>query len=738
MRSGKILMIVLLAVVALTLTTAASAEEFKLNLKGTTYTKWLWGTQRYEGSLYNYSDIPGEPPGDNGQGSELELIVDTRVSKKVSVYARLHSRFSQNFWTNTGGWGGTNPPPGNCTGGNCGEFDSRSNQYVKLRGAAVTFNPGYKWLDTAVIGANNWNMFDPYVIGGIRYIDRDNVNGLLFSGSGKNFTYDFARISLPRLWAGPYWNTGSYHSMDAAYGVQFKFNLGPMLDISPIVEYVNDVEIDTADNNWDNGRDLNTRLRNEVYGVKFGIHPSAVFDIRGNFYYSSLDTNQLGLPGSCMGNTCEAPASYGFGSYSPVIAGKHTDQSWKLDADITDPFGMGLSFNVEAFSIGAEYASIMAARREADVLLTEGHDATWFLPGPSNATYGRWGGNPSRIGYGGFNGNSQQVATINVDNEFADFDEPAAETAIGWQGITIVPVYTSGALELSGELTHITYDTNWQAWGDDSRGINDTDYPSMEPDAGVGHSYRSAYSPFQDKTTDIYLVKGKYVLDVAKGIDVFFKVKGITETDKRMNDAKYLPYAAGDCPGNGVACANHVNYYSPGHSTADLYGNPSVITVNGNTGYQFKPFDSLSDDDRNLDYYTLQLGAGYQLTNDLYASLSYEYYHAKLEDGTTAFSAYRAHEMAAGTHDKNLVILRAKLPIGGADIGFEYQYDFGTFKPDFGTGYVVQYASADQANNVHVPVGSPGFSNTPWGDWNSLLTRDFTHTRLKAYMKVQF
>jgi len=154
--------------------------------------------------------------------------------------------------------------------------------------------------------------------------------------------------------------------------------------------------------------------------------------------------------------------------------------------------------------------------------------------------------------------------------------------------------------------------------------------------------------------------------------------------------------------------------------------------------FAFKPFDSISDDDRDMSYMMFQLGAGYQLTNDLYASLSYEYYHAKLEDGTTAFAAYRAHEMAAGTHDKNLVILRAKLPIGGADVGFEYQYDFGTFKPDFGTGYVVQYATADQANNVHVPVGSPGFSNTPWGDWNSLLTRDFTHTRLKAYMKVQF
>ena len=84
----------------------------------------------------------------------------------------------------------------------------------------------------------------------------------------------------------------------------------------------------------------------------------------------------------------------------------------------------------------------------------------------------------------------------------------------------------------------------------------------MERDTGVGHSFRSAYAPFQDKKTDIALVKGKYVIDVGKGIDLFGKIKFINETDKRMNDARYLPYAAGDCPGGGEACENVKNYYA--------------------------------------------------------------------------------------------------------------------------------------------------------------------------------
>lgn len=728
MRLGKGVVIALLAVILITVAGAATAEEFKLNIKGATYTKWLWDTQRNQGSLYNFSTVPGEDPGNNGQGSELEIIVDTRVSRKVSVYARLHSRFSQNFWTNTGGWGGSNPPTQPCTAGNCGEHDARSNQYVKLRGAAVTFNPGYTWLSTAVIGANNWNMFDPYVVGGIRYIDRDNVSGLLFSGAIASGSWDFARISLPRLWAGPNFQTGVYHSADAAYAAQYKMPVGAMLDLGLIAEYINDIEIDPADNDWDNGRDISTRFRNSVIGAKFAVHPSAMLDIRGAYYYSSVDSAP----------SFGAPASFGVGGYSPIIAGKHSDSVWKLNADINDPFGVGLSFNVEAFDIGAEYTSAMAARRESDVLLTEGHDATWIFPGPNNASYGRWGGNWTKIGYGGFNGNFQQVATINVDNDFADFDEVAAETVIGWKGLTLIPVFTSGAMELSGELSYISYNTNWQAWDDSSRGINNSDFPTMEPDSGVGHTFRSAYQPFQDKTTKIALLKGKTVVDAGKGIDLFWKAKLIDEVDKRMTDADFLPYQAGDCPGDGQPCANNRSFYSPGNSTADLYANPPVITVDGVTGYQWKPFDSLSDDDRDLNYYLLQVGAGYQLTNDLYTSLSWEYYHAKLKDGTTAFQAYRAHEMASGTHSKNIVALRANLPIGGADIGFEYQYNFGTFKPDYGGGYVVQYATADQAANVHVPVGSPGFSGTPWGDWTSLLDRDFKQNRIKAYMKVQF
>lgn len=720
-------------VVALILVAGAGfAQDSKFGISGVSYTKWLWGDQRLDGALYNFTTVPGEGYGDNGQGTEIELLVSGKPNKYIEVSGRIHSRFNQNFWTNFGGFGGRNPatedpPAGGCTGGDCGEWDPRSNQYVKLRGLTMRITPGWQNLDAVTIGASDWGMFDPFSVGKIRYIDRDNGSGVLLQGNVGTVAYDLARISLPRLWASANWNTGDYTTADGAYVLQLRATPSQMFDFSVVADRIRDIEVDPSDNNWDDGRDVANRASNDVYGVRFGVHPNSMFDVRGQYYHSSVDSDPA----------YGAPGSFGTNGYSSFIAGKHDDAAYRVNLDVIDPFQVGLSFNLEYFNIGEAYTSILAARRESDVLLTEGSDSTFAFPGPSNASYGIWGGNATRIGYGGWQGTAQQVATLNVDNDFTDFDEPMAETVIGWKGVTIVPRYAQGDLEIAGELTWIDYNQNWQAWGDPSKGVFNTEYPATELDAGVLHNFRSAYAPFQEKETTIGVLRGKYVIDAGKGVDVFGKIKFIDDTDKRLNDARYLPYAAGDCPGGGVECTGAKNFYSPGNSTADLYGNPAVITVDGVTGYKWKPFNSLSDDDRDLSYMMVQLGAGYQFTDILYGSLIFERYDADLKDGNTAFQAYQLHEMTSGNHTKNKAIVLLKFPIGGAECGFNYEYAFGEFDPDFGGGFVPQHASEGTAAAVHVPVGSLGFEGR-WGGWNSLETREFDHQHLKAYLKVRF
>ncbi|MGZ8796259.1 MAG: hypothetical protein ACXW2F_02855 [Thermoanaerobaculia bacterium] len=727
----KNLGIPLLALLLLVTAVAANAQQqSSFGISGVTYTKWLWGNQRYAGSLYNFTTVPGEGYGDNGQGTEIELLVSGKPNRYLEVSGRIHSRFSQNFWTNFGGFGNPAGKPGGdpaCVGGDCGENDPRSNQYVKLRGMTVRITPGWSRVDAITFGATDLGMFDPFSIGKIRYIDRDNTGALFAQGSfTPNLRYDLIRISLPRLWAGPNFNTGDYTSQDAAYALQMRWT-GPLVDVSGIVDNVADVEVKSSDRNVDNGRDLVNRYKNRVYGIRADVHPAGAYNVRGQFYHSTSKPNPTLTPADF----------FGISGFSPIPAKDMSGNAMKLDADATDPFGVGLSLSAEYFNIGSDYGSILAARRESDVLLTEGHDGTFAFPGPSNAAFGVFGGNATRIGYGGWQGNMQQMATVNVDNEFTDFDEPAAETVIGWKGFTLVPRWQKDNLEIAGEITHIGYNTNWQAWGDPSRPVLSSLYPSMESDTGVGHNFRSAYVPFQDKKTDIALIRGKYTLNVAKGVDIFGKLKFINETDKRLNDARYLPYKAGDCTGNGQACTGNKNFYSGTNTTADLYGNPDVITVNGVTGYKWKPFDSIADDDRDLSYNMVQVGAGYQLTSVIYGTLMYEKYSADLKDGNTAFQAYQLHEMASGKHNKNKIIALLKYPIGGAEAGFNYEYAFGDFKPNFGGGFVPQVADDAISKSNNVPVGSLGFSGR-FGGWNSLEKRTFKHNHLKAYFKVRF
>jgi hypothetical protein len=725
---------------------AAFADEPKVTFGGTTYTKWLWGNQRTDGSVYNFTTVPGEGYGDNGQGSEVELLIDAKLSRAVQVTARLHSRFNQNQWTNFGGFGGSLDY--DCIGGDCGEFDPRSNQYVKLRGVNVTLTPGYTWVDRISIGANDFGMFDPFVIGRIRYIDRDNASGLLFQGSaaGRKFSYDVTRISLPRLWAGPNFNTGLYTADDAAYGAQVNWKVTDTFDLGAIFQYVYDQEVQNqcgsidnplCDNNPDNGTDVTTRFDNHVWGMKFAWRPNATLDLTGAYYWSDYSSNPGANPDQPGGPNEQAPGSFfGLAGFSPVPAGEGDDSSWKVDANVVDIGGSGVTLNFEVFDIGADYVSMMAARRESDVLLTEGHDGAWAFPGPSNAAFGVFSGNPTRIGYGGWMGNAVQVATINVDNEFTDFDETMAETVIGWKGITVVPTWQTGALELAGEISFIDYNTNWQAFDDPTRPVTDSKYPVHELLTGVGHNFRSAYQPFQDRETLIALAKFKYTIDAGKGIDLFGKVKYIDEQDDRMTDARFLPYqASGPCAGqpNLYYVTDDQGDTDPcndvGYSTADIFGNPS--------GTQWKPFDSLSDDDRDLTYWLYQIGAGYQLTNDLYGTLMYELYDADLMDGNTALQAFQLHEMASGQHQKNILGLAFRYILAGAEFGLQYRYAWGTFEPEFGGGFTPVAADEATALAHNVPVGSLGFSGR-FGGWNSLEKREFNQNQLKAFMKVQF
>ncbi|MCP4571889.1 MAG: hypothetical protein GY838_06005 [bacterium] len=684
---------IVLAVVALAWLAAGvamAADGQKLQWTGVNYTKFLWGNQRFDGSMYNFTTIPNEGGGDNGQGTEFELLFQSKPSDKVEVKGRIKSRFNQNHWTNFGGFGGyPGADFGTTEAGDGGEWDPRSNQYIKLRGITVAITPGYSWLQRATIGSNDFGMFDAFSIGKIRYIDRDNGKGLVFQGNFMDgrLNYDATRISLPRLWAGAGYATGDYTVQDAGYGLQFKFDANDDLDLAYVFSYVSDIEQDANDFNVDDGLDVVMRQRNAVHGLRADWTATDLVDVHLKGYYSKYYTHDgfVGL-------------NSGIGTYSAYPVGNLDDYTFMGDLNVSDIMETGLSLNVQYFNIGADYVSVMAARRESDVLLTEGHEAAWFMPQTNN---GAWA-NPTLMGYGGFLGHAQQVATTNVDNEFIDFDEPLAETVIGWKGITVVPSWGSGDLDLAGEFSYIDYNTNWQLWGDDAYSWSVHPYPTAEPGAAM-LSARNAYNPFQEKTTTIGVLKGEYYLANLE-VELHGRFKYVDEEDLRINDEAHLPGAATADPG----VASHF---------AD--------------GGGWKNFDSLEDDDRKMEMTVVSLGAGKQLTDELFADLTWVYYDVDLVDGTTAFQAWNAHPMAGGKHKRNDIVLAASYIVGGVEFGGTVQFAYGTYAPDYGDGYTVEYRTkADGSQEA-------GFTGR-WGRWNSLEKKYFEHQRMKAYMKLNF
>lgn len=217
----------------------------------------------------------------------------------------------------------------------------------------------------------------------------------------------------------------------------------------------------------------------------------------------------------------------------PVIYGDVQDWAARGRLFFTDPFEVGLSLKLEGFFIGGDWTSMFGTRREDDVLLTDG-----FIEGG-------------------------QLPTLNLANEFIDFDEPWFESCVGWVGGTALLGWQADSLELSAEGTFLTYDTNGQGKDGKGRDIDET-YPTFLYSEGYtdtdlydyanigdrGRDPRSVYRRFQDRRTIIAVLKGSHTFDF--GLTFEAKAKYIRDDDWRKlnfdDSAKY--YTADDYLGD--------------------------------------------------------------------------------------------------------------------------------------------------------------------------------------------
>ncbi|MBN1944605.1 MAG: hypothetical protein JW797_02970 [Bradymonadales bacterium] len=510
----------------------ARADIRNWDISGQIYTKWLYRNNDQMG-IVNYGNPfwPENFSGDNGVGSEFEWNIRGTPSRFVTAYVRVKSRFGStwhDFWENGDFW----YPQENTSGQSLGMDHA---EYMKLRGYAMDIHPPYAWLDNIHIGSTDVGFFNTWTFGRVRYIDRDNTKGVFFQGSllDGDLRWTLGIIALPRLWAGPGWSTGvgdvvlnnPFHTMDYGYALHMDHYLDALgLDTIVDLLFTNDFEIDVADPDADGS--LYPNCLDELDNAIPGCEPDGAVDLEGRYrqFLGSLQlrfepVRDLGvdlLGAIAMQRINELTMSNGVAlnaGVSPVPYKDTLDWAARARFDIVEPFGArNLHFQLEYFNIGEDWVNTFSARREDDVLLTDG-----FITG------------------GG------QLPTLNIANEFMDFNDGFYESCIGWHGGTLLIDYILGNFQFLLEQTAITYNTNMQDRDTDAvypnflhhQGYTDTWFFDYANTLDRGRDPRAVYQENQDRFSLISGLRTTWDTGWLTGLEIEAFAKFIRDTDGR-------------------------------------------------------------------------------------------------------------------------------------------------------------------------------------------------------------
>jgi len=488
------------------------------DLRGDFFTKFLTRNNA-SGGCVSYGNPAPEGDnfsGDNGICSELGLTINGKVSEYVDMGARLQSRYGAqwaNWWEN-----GDEKARVDGSGESLGLNHA---SYMQLRGIYLRARLPIPFLDNVHIGATDLAMFNAWTVGKIRFTERDNARAVLLNGSFGDFaSFTAARVSLPKLFAGPGYNTGiddanianPFWERDAVYALKLRSDYLEWFSVEGIASYVLDEEADLDDpdaigstNTLDNKDGVvftNARYQNVNATLQVESNYIDWLSLKSLFGYSYSRTHPDLVFNSVSG-------AQGF---TPVPMGEHHGYAIVARANVYDPLDWGLELAFEYFNIGAGWVSVVGQRREGDVLLTDG-----FLDG--------------------------QLPTLNIANEFMDFNEDFYESIVGWHGATATYKWDISDVTLGGELTYIDYNTDTGTTPRDTDetfpdflytdGMTDDEFFNFANTNDRGRDPRSVYKKHQNRMTFIVVNQGSYTLDVFDGIVFKAKQKTILDLDQR-------------------------------------------------------------------------------------------------------------------------------------------------------------------------------------------------------------
>jgi hypothetical protein len=630
MRSIAVLSTTVLAA-GLGLAGVARADIANFNLAGKMYTKFMYQNDDTQGclSLSNpfWVDNIG---GHNGVCTEFELGITGKIGKSVTAGFRLQSRWGsmwQDWWEN----GDLKPAVGFTGGDTSGESLGMNHaQYIKLRGAWARFAPPIPTVSWITVGASDFSMWNEWTVGKSRYIDRDNGNGIFIEGQvikENKLNYTVGAMALPKLYVGPGWNTGiagndplaRLYGTDWAFAAKLDSQVIDDLRARVIGTWVQDWEPDryspfltgapSASRDADHSVAMVTRFRgvNGTLDATYTPHQLEWLTLTGLLAVSSNYVNPDYATNLVRNGQGFSPVLFLTDKNGKPVAAKGL--AGVVRAELSDPLEVGLSLKAEFFDIGSEYNAIFGSRREADVLLTDGIIGGGFTRGG-------------------------QLPTLNIANEFVDWDEPWYEACIGWRGVTGVFEYLRGTLKATAEYTYIGYNTDMQDRDTDNQypdflytnGFTDTAAYTADQDYANkydrGKDPRSVYAQWQARRTHIALASVQYPLPggIPWSPVLAVKYKYVNDRDDRKLDN----------PDDDYVGQEHLVFATLGLQPAN--------ELKASVGYEYTHWDEAKRTgteeggfyDAKTDRHTFRAGVSYAFGGILF-TYTLEYFHKFLD-----------------------------------------------------------------------------------------------------------
>lgn len=385
--------------------------------------------------------------------TESEFTVNANVSKYVKAYVRVKTIFNSDE---------TNGDGEQSASAWADDWDN-ARGFFKLRGFLIKLNPNNNFIKSIDLGTPMGLPFNKWLVSDRRYIDRDNLKGIVVRGHqiSDKFSWNFARM-WNAGYMGPGWNSlNTFRSEDGTYAASFKLNVNDDAWISNLnFMYYSDTNLDPKDEDLTGTDDGNIKAKDDydefgiTYESNYNLTDEIGIDLLGIFtnqkFADRLDANDDNIADNLAWVTPLTPAHW-WGINEPYA--DINTFSGILSLNTTDPFDVGITPKAQLFYIDNNLYTPFGSRREDDMLMIHGGlNALAFTDGNDVAEGGRQHQSLNTFLYGG---GQSAVNEAMTDNNFLRLGEDFYETAIGYAGGTLESDFDLGNFSINAQGNYI-------------------------------------------------------------------------------------------------------------------------------------------------------------------------------------------------------------------------------------------------------------------------------------------